>query len=69
MKVVPHLDEHDELDDADDAEGADDVDGVDAEDTVDIDAAEPKADSDLTKRAEPARVDGHQPGAGSVSTG
>jgi len=63
MKVVPHLDEADDLD------AADAADGVDGDGTVDLEAAEPAADTDLPKRAESARVDGHQPGAGSVSTG
>lgn len=65
MKVVPHLDEH-EHDDTDDM---DELADADVNGAVDLDAPEPTTDADLPKRAEPARVDGHQPGAGSVSTG
>lgn len=62
MKVVPHLDEPDDLDDLDERDDLDDL---------DLDAAS-TADSDRTAKSDepaPARVDGHQPGAGSVSTG
>ena len=53
MKVVPHLDETDDLDELDEPDALDDV-----------------ADGDdATPKAAPASVDGHQPGAGSVSTG
>ena len=69
MKVVPHLDELDELDAADEGDDARDSDDGHVHGTVDLEAAEPTAGADLPKRAEPARVDGHQPGAGSVSTG
>jgi preprotein translocase subunit YajC len=75
MKVVPHLDQIDEIDEIDEldaaAEGDDTRDSDDghAHGTVDLEAPETTAGADLPKRAEPARVDGHQPGAGSVSTG
>ena len=66
MKVVPHLesdelDELDQLDDHDDRDDHDEVDEVGGAADEGRDAAPPTA--------APASVDGHQPGAGSVSTG
>jgi len=61
MKVVPHLDDVDVDDAAEDGLDNDVADG----------AADVRADDDAVKSddAARARVDGHQPGAGSVSTG
>jgi len=65
MKVVPHLDDVDVDDAAED--GLED--GLD--NGVADGAADVRADGDAVKSddASRARVDGHQPGAGSVSTG
>jgi preprotein translocase subunit YajC len=65
MKVVPHLDESDDVDDLDARDDLDDLDDLDP------DAAATSDAHDAAKPGEPApaRVDGHQPGAGSVSTG
>ena len=70
MKVVPHLDETDEADEADEADDFDELDqhgeheehGQSDELHDDVAATSPNG-------AAPASVDGHQPGAGSVSTG
>lgn len=67
MKVVPHLDETDEADEADDFDeldqhGEHEEHGQSDELHDDVAATSPNG-------AAPASVDGHQPGAGSVSTG
>ena len=67
MKVVPHLDEADEADEADDFDeldqhGEHEEHGQSDELHDDVAATSPNG-------AAPASVDGHQPGAGSVSTG
>lgn len=73
MKVVPHLDETDEADEADDFDeldqhgeheehGGHGERGQSDELHDDVAATSPNG-------AAPASVDGHQPGAGSVSTG
>lgn len=67
MKVVPHLDETDDVDQTDDLDELDQTDGPDDAAGSGADSAA-SADTAASKPA-PASVDGHQPGAGSVSTG
>jgi preprotein translocase subunit YajC len=74
MKVVPHLDDVDDADHLDDVDHLDDsddgvedgLDGGAADEAVDVRTEDNAVKSDAADRA---RVDGHQPGAGSVSTG
>ncbi len=64
MKVVPHLDDADDLDDSDDLGDAD------TDDLADLDHPD-RTDGVVEPAERPAAgsADGHQPGAGSVSTG